>query len=216
MAHAKNRARMGAIILAGGHGRRLGRRDKAFVRLGGRPLIEHVLDRVTAGRPDIVIVSNNPERYRGYGVLSVADLIPGAGPLGGIYTGLHHASRDKNLIVGCDMPFLQRALLEYLDLHIEERQALIPRTGKLIEPLCAVYRRSCIPVIEQHLASGSRKIGDMLRTVDCAYVDEARLRSLDPSLQSFFNINHHGDLQRAEELISIVRENAISPDPSIY
>ncbi len=212
MSHTGDTRSMGAIILAGGHGRRLGRRDKAFVRLNGRPLIEHVLARIAPSVSDIIIVSNNPERFRNYGFPSVADRIPNAGPLGGIHTGLYHASCDKNLVVGCDMPFLQRALLEYLDSHIGEHQVLIPRTGNLIEPLCAVYRRSCAPIIAQFLASGGRKIGDFLGRVDCAYVDEARLRTLDPSLKSFFNINHHRDLDRAEEVLAIAQQNAIGPN----
>ena len=95
------------IVLAGGASRRMGR-DKAFLELDGQSLIEIVLERVRA------VVTNTPQRYAHLAARLVGDIHPGIGDLGGIHSGLTAATHDHALIVGCDMPFLNPPLLEYL------------------------------------------------------------------------------------------------------
>lgn len=215
MRHSRRDPKAGAIILAGGRARRLGRGNKAFVPLGGRPLIEHVLEVAASITNDIIVVSNEPSTYHRYAVRSIADAVPGAGPLGGIYSGLLHSPRDLNLVLGCDMPFVRRALLVGMIGEIRERDALIPRIDLLIEPLCALYRKRCAPTLERALRAHRYKIGRALGEMNTGYADEEFVRAVDPDLDSFVNINTPDDLQRAEEVYIRDSKNRLPSHPPV-
>ncbi len=98
------------VVLAGGASRRMGR-DKAFLDLGGRPLIAHVLERMAEVCAETLIEANDRSRYADLGARVVPDIFPGVGVLGGLHAGLAAAQHDLILAVGCDMPFLNPDLL---------------------------------------------------------------------------------------------------------
>ncbi|MFQ3568760.1 MAG: molybdenum cofactor guanylyltransferase, partial [Aggregatilineales bacterium] len=100
-------------IVAGGKSTRMGR-DKSFVPLNGRPLIEHVLERTRdLGQAETILIVNQPALYAHLGLPMFADLLPDKGSLGGIYTAIHHSGTPYTLCVACDMPFLNARLLRY-------------------------------------------------------------------------------------------------------
>src|SRR5205814_447315 len=104
------------VVLAGGRSRRMGA-DKALLRAraGGPALIEVVVGRLReAGLGSVLVVTNSPEEYAFLGLPAVADEVPGAGPLGGILTGLVYSPFERVFVVGCDMPLLRPALIKYL------------------------------------------------------------------------------------------------------
>src|SRR5881296_4509007 len=94
------------VIQAGGRSVRMGGRPKALIELGGRPIIERVVDAVRPAVDDLLIVTNTPELYAFLGLPMVADVYPDHGSLGGIYSGLRAAPGDTAFTVACDMPFL--------------------------------------------------------------------------------------------------------------
>ena len=101
------------IILAGGKSSRMGT-DKGLVLMNEIPMIERVIKTVKkAGLSEIIIVSNNTE-YKQFGLPVFPDVIPDKGPLGGIYTGLLKSSTVKNLILSCDVPFINETVLKLL------------------------------------------------------------------------------------------------------
>ena len=100
-------------IQAGGQSRRMGS-DKALIHLGGKPLIEHILERVDGLGDEILITSNYPESLAYLEIPLVPDAIPGAGALAGLYTALEAAQGDRVLVLACDMPFANRQLLEFM------------------------------------------------------------------------------------------------------
>lgn len=108
-----------AIILAGGRGTRMGGRDKAFLVLGGRPLIAHVRARLDRQAGPLAISANgDPARFARYGLPVLPDPVPaGAGPLAGILAGLdwaEEAGEARLLTVAVDTPFLPASLLRRL------------------------------------------------------------------------------------------------------
>src|SRR5512143_3600116 len=105
--------RVSAIILAGGHRRRMGR-DKALIEYQGRPIIAHVIETLRALSDDIVVVSNRSDLYSPFEARVVADYEPPCGPLGGIAVGLQAVQRPLAVVVACDMPFLNVNLLRWL------------------------------------------------------------------------------------------------------
>jgi len=190
------------VILAGGRSRRLGH-DKAFERVGGQPLIERVI--FSLSFLDTLLVVTTSRRLPGLaaqlaGVRVVADIKPGLGPLGGIYTGLLSTEASYVLVAGCDMPFLQPRLLKYMLQFRCQFQAVVPRISGLTEPLHAVYSRDCLPVIERYLKGERPKVSDTLGALKVRYVEDVEISALDPEHLSFFNINSAADLHRAVEL----------------
>ena len=83
------------IILAGGVSKRLGYRDKALLELGGVSIIERVISALSRAVKDILLITNSPEKYAHLDLPMFGDIIPGAGSLGGIYTGIGRAT-EKN------------------------------------------------------------------------------------------------------------------------
>src|SRR3990167_1947192 len=103
-----------AIILAGGRNARMQGVDKAFLEVDGRPIISHIIDRLTPFVDQAIIVTNSPEKYVNFEARTVWDEIPDKGPLMGIYSGLKASSSEYNFVVACDMPFVNIALVGYI------------------------------------------------------------------------------------------------------
>src|SRR5271154_4476456 len=135
--------RMG-FVLAGGKSSRMGANtDKAFLDFRGQTLLERALGMVSTVCGKVAIVGDPAKfaKYAGVGV--VADIFPGCGPLGGIHAALVHSSDELNLMLAVDMPFVSPKLLAFLFAVAEENESVVtvPRAGRGLQPLCAVYRR---------------------------------------------------------------------------
>lgn len=191
-----------AIILAGGKNMRLGR-NKAAETIGGKTILERVIERLSPLCCQILIVSS-PERtdFKGADSADVlTDLYPGAGPLGGIYTGLVKAKTELSIAVACDMPFLNTKLLGYLLEQAAGYDAVVPLIdGGLIEPLHAIYARSCLGVMKENLDKNQLSLIQVIRRLKVRYIEPDESRRLDPKLLSFFNINYQRDVEKAIEL----------------
>jgi molybdopterin-guanine dinucleotide biosynthesis protein A len=189
-----------AAILAGGRATRMGR-DKAVLELEGFPLIEWVLDRVGQVAQTVFAVGG-PPRLDHCGVPTISDRFPGANAMGGVATALAYAAEAAGtetwvLCVACDTPFLEPGLLLGLFAQRAGAEAVVPRTAAGYEPLCALYRTSCLPVFARAIASGNLCILDIFPAVRTREVPEAELRLEDPDLRSFLNLNRPDDLPAA-------------------
>ena len=143
--------RVTGVIQAGGKSTRMGGRPKALLELGGRRIIERVLDAVRPVVDDVLIVTNTPDLYGFLGVPMVPDAYPEHGSLGGIFTGLAAASGDAVFTVACDMPFLHRDVARLVVDRAGQGDVVIPRVGEQLETLHAVYGKGCLPAIEARL-----------------------------------------------------------------
>jgi molybdenum cofactor guanylyltransferase len=147
-----------AVILAGGQSRRMGY-NKALIRIGEQPLIQILADRIRPLTNRIVISSNDESAYRFLNIPVVPDLFHGHGPLAGIHSAMLREKCSQYLVVACDLPNLKEPLLKNLIKLSQDFDAAIPVTSdKLAHPLCAVYRRTCLPYIEQALQKGFNKV----------------------------------------------------------
>ncbi len=197
-----------SIVLAGGKGLRLGH-YKALVELDGENLVQRVVSKLSFLNSDIIIVlaeGQQPPQVTGYPKLRiVTDAYPGKGPLVGIYSGLLSSESYYNLVVACDMPFLNQRLLGYMLQISAGYDVTIPRLGNMVEPLHAVYSKKCLEVIEKMIGEDSFKIDRLLGLVRVRYVETDKIDSFDPEHLSFFNINTEDDLKIAEGLINRVK-----------
>jgi molybdopterin-guanine dinucleotide biosynthesis protein A len=194
------------MVLAGGGGLRLGA-DKTVETVGDRSLLEWVLLQRSFLDSDILLVTAQELSYpwlEGYSRLKVVtDIYPGNGPLGGIYTGLKLSNSFYNLVVACDMPFLNRALLGYMVGVSAGYDLVVPRLEGLVEPLHAVYSRACLAPIERLLKQGILGVRELFHLVRVRYVEAEEIDRFDPEHLSFFNVNTRSDLARARDLLGV-------------
>ncbi|MBK6981055.1 MAG: molybdenum cofactor guanylyltransferase MobA [Betaproteobacteria bacterium] len=185
------------LVLAGGQGSRMGGVDKGLTPLRGRPLVEHVIERLAPQVGEILVNANrNPDAYAGFGHRVVADDIPGfAGPLAGFERGLAHARGALVATVPCDSPFLPADLVARLRAALEAADAelAVAKTGEQPHPVFCLMRRSVHPSLRDFLSSGQRKIDKWyaaLRVVEVSFDDEA---------DAFANINTRDELAGLEK-----------------
>src|SRR5258707_13757832 len=185
------------FVIAGGKSSRMGE-DKAFVNFGGQTLLHRALTAMGAVCDRVAIVGE-PAKFENY-ALAVADIFAGCGPLAGIHAALLHSSAELNLMLAVDMPFVSRELLAFLFAAAEEGDAIVtvPRSGKGLQPLCAVYRRDFSTVAEQALRAGKFKIDATFSSVSVRGIEEGELAAAGFSEQSFFNVNTPQDRLAAE------------------
>lgn len=176
--------------------------DKARLRVGGRPMIERVVEAVSTVADEIRIIVADDAPYRYLGLPLHADLVPGAGPLAGLHTGLAVMAAPAALFVACDMPFLHPAVLAYLRDHLDDHDALVPRTPDGIHPLHAVYRRSCLLSVTRLLDGPTASMRDLCAVVRTGYVEADTLTRLDPTLRSLMNVNTPAELVEAERVVA--------------
>lgn len=192
---------MTVAIQAGGRSQRMGQ-DKGLVLLGGKPLVQHVLDRAASLGEDVLIVTNRAQDYAFLGVRLVPDDVPESGVLAGLRTALVAARGETVLVLACDTPFVSRPLLEHLLSESGRGQVIVPRRAGEYEPLQAVYARSCLPAVEAALRAGEKRMVAFYPRVSVLSVEEETLARYDPQGLSFFNVNTPQDLEQAELLLA--------------
>lgn len=188
-----------AAILAGGQSRRMGR-DKGRLQLGGQTLIERVLAAVRPLDCPTFIVARRATDHADLSLPVIPDLYPDAGPLGGLGTALHHTSTPALLLLACDQPFLTPPFLRFLAAQLGTHQAVVPRSPQGLQPLCAAYARSCLPLVEATLAQGERRMHAFCQSLDLRLLEPAEWQPFDPRGLLFANLNTPEEYQRALDL----------------
>jgi molybdopterin-guanine dinucleotide biosynthesis protein A len=183
------------IILAGGKSTRYGR-NKALVSVDGIPLIGRVIRVMRAIFQDIILITNTPDEYAHLGIPMYGDLIKGLGPMGGVHTGLSVITHEAGFFVACDMPFLNKDLIRYIVRERDRFDVVVPRVSGMVEALHALYDRRCLPVVESLIDSKQYQTLRVFNEVSVRYVEEVEIRSFDPELRSFVNINRPQELRR--------------------
>jgi molybdopterin-guanine dinucleotide biosynthesis protein A len=193
------------VVLAGGENRRYGG-HKALETLGGKRIIDRVIDAVSAAVDDVALVANDSGLYGTIGVDVRPDLVRGVGVLGGIFTAVSWAAEKSYraaLVAASDMPFLSSPLLRELTTRAEPDAVTLPasRGPRGFEPLCAVYGVECRKELELALGRGDRSVVSGLANVETRIMPlEAVENYGDPDLL-FLNVNRPEDRKRAEALL---------------
>ena len=191
------------VILSGGLNTRFGGNNKAFISVGGRPILDRILDVFSDLFDEIILVTNRPQQFLKWDLTIVTDIFDLRSSLTGIHTGLFFMKNPYAFFSACDTPFLKKELVEILVEQIEQKiDIIMPETAAGFEPLCAIYSKRCLKPAEDHLKADKFKIQWAFRSNRIKNIPENQLRTVDPALRSFFNINTPEDLARAEEMIS--------------
>jgi len=184
------------LILAGGQGRRMGGVDKGLQEFRGKPLVEHVFERLAPQVGGIIINANqNHDAYRALGVRVVSDAIGGyAGPLAGLHAGLSVSRRPYLASAPCDSPFLPADLVARLYAGLTQAGAdiAVAKTGKWQQPVFCIVRRDVLDHLSAFLEAGGRKVDAWYATLHVAEV------AFDDEAEAFSNINTSDELKALE------------------
>jgi molybdopterin-guanine dinucleotide biosynthesis protein A len=123
------------------------------------------------------------------------DIEPQQGPLGGLCSALFFSPHEWVLVRATDMPFLVPGILQAMLDQREGADVVVPLTGGRYEPLCALYRRSCLPAVVQVLGGRKRQVIAFFEKVKVRVVPEETWRSFDPEGLSFRNVNTQEDMR---------------------
>lgn len=199
-----------AIILADGRSMRMGK-DKRHLRLWGPrgpTLLAHTVALAASMCSEVIVVLNDVEAWPDLPARLVPDAYPRSGPLGGLASGLAALTSDRALLLTYAMPLLEPALLRALLAAPVDGEALVLRrradtgeTGRVIEALPAVYRRSCLHSIVSCLAHDEQRIEAAARQLAVRYLDPSWWMRFDTDGHSFMNLNRPEDLSRALQLL---------------
>lgn len=188
-----------AFILAGGQSARMGT-DKSAIELDGLAFLDRVLAAVRPVARLIAIVGGGPRFTE---LTALPDRRPGLGPLAGIETALAACAADRALIVACDLPFVTSALLELLISREEAGPdgAVIPLDSDgRVSPLCGVYPRSALPLVEELLDGGERTPRALLVRISTDLVPFSDYAHLENAGQLLRNVNTPEDLADARRI----------------
>lgn len=188
------------VILAGGKSRRFGS-DKIIAEIAGKSLIEHVHGIFGSLFKEVIIVGREPVDIEGFGARSVSDALPGLGALGGIYTGLLHATTPSIFVAACDMPLLNPACIRIVLVRAAGNDIVIPWLADGPHPLHALYSKRCLVHMERSLKEGALRIISILPNLRTLKLREVDFIAVDPDFRSFLNINTPEDHERAQRLI---------------
>lgn len=191
--------RLGGIVLAGGRSARMGR-PKALLPIDGQTLLARVVDRVSAAASPVVVVAADdstlpplPSHVR-----LLTDRVSDRGPLEGVRVGLDMLAGevDACFVTGCDFPRLEPAMILGLRELLGDHSAAVPLIEGFAQPLCAVYRPALVPLLDQLLDAGERRLLALVEAASPRLVTADELRPFDPHLRSFCNLNHPADYER--------------------
>lgn len=190
-------------VLAGGAASRYRGIPKGLLEVGGRRVLDRVVEAVAAaiGAPPLLIANAPDAATWRPDMRCVPDVRAAAGSLGGIYTAVC-AGPGPVLCVAWDMPFVSEALLHALVQESLGFDVFLPESDgrRGVEPMCAVYGPACRAAIEQALDRGDLRAIAFHDAVRTGTLSLDRVRTFgDPDIL-FFNINRPEDLARAEAL----------------
>ncbi len=186
------------VILAGGESRRMGS-DKSLLPIDGARFIDHIYRRMIAVFDEVIIVTNSPDLYADIPCRKVPDIYYAQGSLAGIHSGLCHARNERVFVVACDMPFVSPAVVGRICAHDDNAEVTIPCSDRGLEPLHALYRKSCIPAMERALDAGEKRIISFFPEVRVSEVPPNVLSEEDPQGLSIRNINTPQEYFRLRE-----------------
>lgn len=198
------RPRLLGAVLAGGRSRRYGS-PKWRAPVGGVAMGRRAVTALEPHAAEVVALIDDPGAQEMLGVPCFPDLRPGSGPLGGLHTALSLA-RDRSLdgvaLLGCDLPLVGEKAVGALVAHwTAEARAVVPRGPDGLQPVCALYAASALPVVERALDGGVRALHEVMEDLDPVRVPQERLATAEGRERVLLNVNTRDDRMRAEVLL---------------
>lgn len=186
------------VILSGGQSSRMGT-NKALLDINHVPVIERIANELKKCTDEVVIISNEPEKYDFLNLKIYEDRYKHQGPLAGIESALYHVNADVFMIAACDMPFVTSHIYQLLLSQIDLYDAVVPVYDDQTHPLAGIYRRTVLPKIQEQLDQDIRKVKRFFKHINVHYVDHFESSEVITK-KHFFNMNHPEQYEEAKSL----------------
>ncbi len=175
--------------------------NKAFMDAAGVPLFERVYRVFKHVFSEIIIVANDVRPFKRYEALLQKDIILNKGALGGLYTGLFHASSYHAFCSACDMPLLNQWVIKYIIGEKDAYDVIVPKTHDGLHPLHAIYSKECLNPIRQLFKRDDLKIVNFFHQVRVRYIEEMEIRKFDPHMMSLINVNTEEQMEAVQNIL---------------
>ena len=182
---------------------------KAELKFGDQTLLERTVRELQPAFGDVVVVAapagpggaleDQPD------IAIIRDEREYEGPLQALARGLRAIRNDAAFVCSCDLPLLKKGVARALCAMLDSYDAVIPEIAGLAQPLHSVYRKRCVVAIDSMVTRGEKRLTKVVESLSARRVDENELRSIDPELHSFLNVNTPEDFQRALQLSAMSR-----------
>ncbi|MDD9303534.1 MAG: molybdenum cofactor guanylyltransferase [Desulfobacter sp.] len=189
------------VILAGGKNSRLPGKKKAFHQVGETIILDKIYSLFSKLFSQVILVVNDPKEFASMDALVVTDIIPAGCALAGLHTGLFYSASPWIYATACDVPFISETVIQYLlSQRTSKKEIIIPRTREGLEPLSALYHKSCLPRMETNLSRQRFMIKKCFTPKKVLEVLPETLETLDPKMRFKFNVNTPEDLALARTM----------------
>jgi len=191
-----------SVVLAGGKSRRFGQ-NKALYQFNETTIIGHIISTLQNVSDEIIIVSNDNELYKGFGLRIIEDLplFKGFGPLAGLYSALNAIKNCRLFLLACDMPLVDPTLIDYLWNISTDKPAVVPFYNNKLQPLFAIYNKSLLDIIEKNLNQGKYSMNNFISGIDYYMLKEKEVEDNCKVGNPFYNINTMDDFKLLEKAI---------------
>jgi len=187
-------------ILAGGKSTRM-KFHKAFAEIKGKLVIEIIIDKFTQYFEETIIISNEPYLFHRFGLPVYSDIYPYLGPVAGIHTALERAVFDPVYVLGCDMPFINMKMVDYMIGLIGDYDTVVTRMNSALQPTAAVYSKQCVPIFQEYLENERLKLTRIVEEeMNSLIIDEDQLKLFGPLNEQLFNVNDPQALEHARNM----------------
>jgi molybdopterin-guanine dinucleotide biosynthesis protein A len=202
-----------AIILTGGKSSRMGR-PKALLPFDGEPLVAHVVRSLQKLFAEAVVVAAPEQELPKLPALLVRDEVAYQGPVSGIYHGLNASTQEICFVTSCDAPFLNLDLIAHMISQVSDCDVVVPFWEGRYQPLHAVYRTSCAPLLGAQLERGELRPIFLYDKVRTRKIHEDEIRRFDPDGLSMLNMNSPEEYDAAQQLWA--QQKAVSVSVELF
>lgn len=196
---SKKSRHLTAAIIAGGNSRRFGS-PKALAVLGNITLIDYAIQTARAISEEIIINYGEENLFTDKAIPVVQDVLPGCGPLGGIYSVLLHANTPWIAALPCDLPLLNFRVYEVLFAARREHRPAAALSEQGIEPLVSIWPRDLSEPVGEFIRNRKFALHEVVRELKAVEVD---IPSMLPNYRAefFLNVNREEDLDRIRKIV---------------
>ena len=186
-----------AVILSGGRATRMQGLDKGLVNLQGKPLVQHVIERIQPQVDELFINANRElDTYKSFGIsVFTDDQADFIGPLAGFYIGLSQAKHPYLLTVPCDSPYLPMNIANRLYRELTELNVdiAVAKSDGNTHPVISLCRTSTLSSLVTAIQAGERKVSAWQKSLRYTEV------IFDDSAEAFINLNTLQDVARLDD-----------------
>lgn len=147
------------IILAGGKSKRMGL-NKSFLKVGEVTMIERTTELMKSLFDRVILITNTPDEYKFLGIEMFEDIYKNVGPLAGIHSGLAHSITDKNFIISCDIPFVNKGVIEFIINYKTNKSITITKADGFVQQLCGLYSKQDLQEIVELIEDDKLEINN--------------------------------------------------------